>query len=363
MISKRPAWRQALLTLALALSVTVIADPMAMAESSGSGKPGASEAVTVPPAPPVVTTPTPPAKPESVKVGLFLTQLYDLDMPRRSFNATFWAWFLHTNENYKPIDTVEIVNAKNSTIRFPSVTPENDVLWEGEKSKLFWTQGKYAATLSQDWDITKFPFDQQTLKIMFEDAQNDATQTVFVADSDNSKIDDAVKVPGWQIVSFDVKSGDAVYNTTYGDPTLQGNSTYSRITASILVKRDGIRLLGSMFIGFFVAFCLTFLTYFLDTEFMAGSRIGLCGGAIFASVGNKFVVDTSLPPASTFTLADAIEASTFCAIVFAILIVVLVRATQDRTPRLARGINAAGAVISAGSYITYNSMMILWAMH
>lgn len=361
---RQRVWRrQGVLTLGfLVLLGWLVAHP-ALAEPPGATAP---PAVTEPVTAPVVTIPAAAvpaaAKTGTVKVGLFITQLYDLDMPRRSFNATFWAWFLHNEEAYKPVDTVEIVNAKTSTLRFPSVTPEYNIPWQTGNSRVFWTQGKYAATLSQDFDVTKFPFDRQTLLIMIEDAQNDVDQTIFLADSDNSKIDKAVKIPGWQIESFNIQSGHAVYDTTYGDPSLQGSSTYSRVTASIVVKRDGLRLLGSMFIGFFVAFALTFLTYFLDTEFMAGSRIGLCGGAIFASVGNKFVVDTSLPPASTFTLSDAIEASTFCAIVMAILIVVLVRATQSQRPRLAKWINAGGAVLSASSYLTYNSLMIFQAM-
>ena len=304
---------------------------------------------------------TAPAAPVTVKVGMFVTQLYDLDMSKRSFSINFWTWYLHPDKTYKPLDNVEVVNAKIATIRFPSVTPKDEVPWEGEKMQIFWDQGKYSVTAFQDWDVTNFPFDRQILHIQMEDGQNDATQTVFVADSENSKIDGTVVIPGWTIESFKIKARDSVYKTTYGDPTLQGSSTYSRVTAAITVRREGVRLLGSMFIGFFVAFCLTCLTYFLDTDWMAGSRVGMCGGAIFASVGNKYVVDNYLPPVSTFTLADAIEASTFVVIIFSILVVVLVKAIKEKHPKTADWINHVGFIINCFGYLTFNGYMIAHA--
>ncbi len=299
-----------------------------------------------------------PSEPVKVKVGIFITELYDLDMSKRAVSMNFWAWYLHPDKAYKPLDTVEVVNAKATSIKFSSVTSKDDVPWEGGKKQIFWDQGKYSVTAFQDWDVTNFPFDRQILHIQMEDGQNDSTQTIFVADVDNSKISDTVLVPGWTIESFKIKSRDSVYKTTYGDPTLQGSSTYSRVSAAITVRREGVRLLGSMFIGFFVAFCLTCLTYFLDTDWMAGSRVGMCGGAIFASVGNKYVVDSYLPPVSNFTLADAIEASTFAAIIFSILVVVVVKAIKEKRPKTANWVNNAGFMMNCFGYLAFNGVMI-----
>ena len=326
--------------------------------SAGASAAPADQPAALPPPPAAEAAATAPTEPVKVKVGMFITQLYDFDMAKRSFSVNFWTWYLHPDKAYKPLDSIEVVNAKTATIRFPSVTPKDDVLWDGEKKQIFWDQGKYSATAFQDWDVTNFPFDRQILNIQMEDGQNDATQTVFVADAENSKIDGTVSVPGWTIESFKIKSRDSVYKTTYGDPTLQGSSTYSRITAAITVRRDGLRLLGSMFIGFFVAFALTCLTYFLDTDWMAGSRVGMCGGAIFASVGNKYVVDNYLPPVSTFTLADAIEASTFMVIIFSILVVVLVKAIKEKRPKTAEWINHIGFMINCFGYLAFNGVMI-----
>ena len=362
------------LTAGLALALFVLTGTSLAAPGDKPGgtpaaapvKPAApvAPAAVAPPAPPpaAAAEPAAPAEPVKVKVGIFLTQLFDLDMAKRSFSANFWVWYLHPDKVYKPLDTVEVVNAKSSSIRFPSTTTKEEVMWEGEKKPIYWDQGKYSVTAFQDWDITNFPFDRQILHIQMEDGQNDTSQTIFVADAENSKIDDTVSVPGWTIESFKIKSRDSVYKTTYGDPTLQGNSTYSRVTAAITVKREGLRLLLSMFIGFFVAFLLTCLTYFLDTDFMAGARVGMCGGAIFASVGNKYVVDNMLPPVSTFTLADAIEASSFMVIILAILTVVVVRPIRESHPKTAWWINHAALGLNFFGYLGFNGFMIARAV-
>jgi hypothetical protein len=95
---------------------------------------------------------------------------------------------------------------------------------------------------------------------------------------------------------------------------------------------------------------------------MGGSRIGLCGGAIFASVGNKYVVDNSLPPASSFTLADAIEVSTFLTIIFAILVVVIIMALKGRNrAALADWVNHICAGINIVFYLGFNAVAITLA--
>jgi hypothetical protein len=296
--------------------------------------------------------PEAPAGPTQVKVGMFLTQLYDLDVPRKSFNVSFWAWFIHNSDKFKPLETVEIVNAKNSSIKYPSTTETNG---------LQWVQGKYSATVSEDWEVEKFPFDRQTLNILIEDGQNDANAIEFIADSENSKIDKSVSVPGWSFEKFEIKSGTTLYDTTYGDPNLQGQSTYSRVVASITMKRNGVRLLSSIFLGFFVAFLLATLTYFLDTDMMAGARISLCAGAIFASVGNKIAVDNILTPSSKFTLADGIEGSSFMVILCAIAVVVMVREVKDSYPVAAKWLNRGAGTLITGSYLVFNGWLIAWA--
>lgn len=316
-----------------------------MKEAATGSAPAASPAVEPPPAP--------ADGPTTVKVGMFVTQLLDFDMSKRSFYATFWLWFLHDRDSYDPHATVEIVNAKSDTVKFNALDTSKGIRWQQEK---------HSAVVSEDWEIEKFPFDRQKLVIQVEDGQADANQVRFVADTQNSKIDPTLSVPGWTIEKFEFSAGDVTYETSYGDPTISASSTYSRAVATITVKRHGLRLLCSVFVGFGVAFLLAALTFFLDFDSMAGSRIGLCAASVFAAVGNKYALDNYLPPSTTFTLADVIVASTFVAILLAALAVVLMQTTHKKHPRLARAINLAVGLLTFGGYFGANGMAILRAM-
>ncbi|MDR3516124.1 MAG: hypothetical protein P4M00_09920 [Azospirillaceae bacterium] len=342
------------LLLSLAASWAQAAAP---AEKNGAttpvvsaSKPVGTVATTAAPLPAPLPT---AAAPDKVKVGIYITQLYDIDMAKRSFNATFWGWYQTTDGKYKPLDNVEIVNAKASLTKFGSVTTRDNIPWDGGNADVFWTEGKYNALLMQDWNVDNFPFDRQVLHINLEDGINDESQTIFVADEKNSKIDQELKLPGWVIESFSIKSVNNVYDTTYGDPTLQGVSTYSRVIADIVIKRAGLRILCSMFIGFFVAFTLVLLSYFMDAIGMAASRVGLSAGAIFAAIGNKYIIDNYLPPSSSFTLADGIELATFLAIIFGILVTVVIQWFKAHHPRTVKRINHWSAAFSVVAYVGF----------
>lgn len=330
------------------LATPAAATPAASSTPAAEAAPVAAP-TTEPTADPAPATPTTPAGPISVKTGLFITQLYDFDMAKRSFTATFWTWFLHNDEKYNPTQTVEITNAKTATAKFAGLDASKGVNWQ---------QVKYNATIQEAWDTTHFPFDRQELNIILEDAQSDVSAVKLVADAANSKIDSSVEIPGWTIEGLRVRDVDVTYNTSYGDPTLQGTSVYSRVVATITMKRHGLRLLLSTFIGFGVAFLLSMLTFPLSFEAMGGSRIGLCAAAVFAAIGNKYVVDNMLPPASSFTLADGVQATSFASIFLAAFTVVVMQSLHKSSPRLSRLFNAVMGLGTLAFYVGVNGWLI-----
>jgi hypothetical protein len=292
-----------------------------------------------------------PASGEAL-VGLYITQLYDLDMVKRAFSVTFWGWQVHSSPDYRPLETLEIFNAKSVTQKYAS---------NEQKGERQWSQAKYSAVMMQDWDVTHYPFDRQKLNIVFEDGQFDADKIKLIADKADSKIDGGVSVPGWVIEGLDIRDEEIGYQTTYGDPDLHGSSVYSRVTATVTLKREGWRMLASLYVGFFVAFTLTFLTYFLDPRELVISRIGLCAGAIFAAVGNKYVIDNLLPPASGFTLSDMIELTTFVAIILSIVVVALMEAVKHAKPTWPMRINYIAAALNFSAYVGLNGGTIMAA--
>ncbi|MGH7122521.1 MAG: hypothetical protein ACREFP_26620 [Acetobacteraceae bacterium] len=300
--------------------------------------------------------------PIHVEVGLFVTDIYGFDLPNGTYGLQFWPWFLTTDPDYKPLKTVVIVNGDDVHVRYPSIVVSRNAPWANGKAKVFWDSALYTATLRQQWNVAHFPFDRQTLEVEIEDSTNDDSEVVFEPYPYGSGVDPSVTVPGWKIVSFTLSGGKHLYPTSFGNPVPTGSSIYSRTTAQIVVQRRGLRLFINLFNGFFVAFLLATLTYWMNVEDLTEARVGLCAGAIFAAVGSKYAVDISVPPSNQFTLADAIEVSSYATIVFALAAIVLLRELAKRSPAWVGPANLACGLASVAGYVSFNVAMILAAM-
>lgn len=250
------------------------------------------------------------AQKDSVKIGVYITSLYDLSLPENSFKCDFWIWFNYQNDSLKPLETMELVNAKEADVSMPSTEKKNNINWGAQKVK---TQ------IKKQWNIENFPFDTQSLDILIEEAIKDTSALVFMADEKNSKIDQNIQVDGWEIKKFQIKSRISTYATTYGDPVLKGNSSYPRAIVSVQLARKGGGLFFKLFVGVYIAFAISILVFFIEPVDV-DPRFGLSVGSLFAAVGNKYIVDSILPETIAFTLVDKVHLLTFFFIFISLMI-------------------------------------------
>lgn len=254
--------------------------------------------------------------PEKVKLGLYITNLYDIDFAKNQYTVQFWTWFHHNNAGYSPNSTTEIMNAKT----FKRNTPNEEVV-EGIR----WDTANIKATINQQWKVEDFPFDIQTFKIVFEDVNLTAEDLQFVPDIEASKIDPAAIPDGWEVEDFRLESVVNSYATAFGDPSATSDTkqNFSRMTVSIDLKRQGWRLFSTTFIGFFVATMLLLIVFVITSSHRAVAvipqqpRITLCVGALFSAVGSIYGLSAKLPYTTEFTLADSLQVSTFAGVAFA----------------------------------------------
>lgn len=244
-----------------------------------------------------------------VKVGLFITNLYDIDLSRNQFNVQYWVWFLHQHDDYASIERTEIVNAKSQTTRSGYRATENNLNWDSVNHK---------AVINQQWDISHYPFDRQVLQIHLEDIEETTEDLRFVADVQGSRMGEEIVPDGWELVDFGIKDGAQTYYTAFGDPgrSFSSQSDFSRITAEITLKRDGWRLFTTTFLGFFVATVLCIMVFLINMSPRAHSaiplqpRITMTLGALFSAVGSIYGIADTLPYTTTFTLADSLQYTT-----------------------------------------------------
>ncbi len=179
-----------------------------------------------------------------------------------------------------------------------------------QKNGISWAGKKVHAIVKKDWDIRRFPFDEQQMTVELEESDQDAGTLVYVADTANTRLDPKLALSNWKIERFEISTGTHKYETTYGDPVLTEGSEYPRAALTVFIKRKSRGLFFSLFTGLYVAFFISSLVFFID-PIEVDPRFGLSVGGLFAAVGNKYIVDSILPQSTTFTLVDKLHILTY----------------------------------------------------
>ncbi|PKQ67466.1 ligand-gated ion channel [Raineya orbicola] len=292
--------------------------------------------------------------PDTVRIGCYIINIHDLDFRKEEYVARFWLWTVQKSVIEKASDAIEIPNAKEFHI-------DNEI--HDSLDSRNWYQFKIQATMTQKWNISNFPFDKQTLQILIENPQFDAQSLIFLPDTSGKSFDPNLEVAGWKITNFKVKTRINRYNTTFGDYTAPKNeSNYAQFAIVIDIKRDAWGLFFKLFLGMYVAFAISYVSFFIDPSH-AEPRFGLPVGGLFAGVGNKYVIDSYLPEGSTLTIVDWLHGLTFI-MIFVIIAFSALSLRQDDSglEKLSNLTDKVLAWLVGGTYVIFNLVFILMAL-
>ena len=241
------------------------------------------------------------AGPCKVYVGLYVNQLHSVDIKGGKYTVDLWVWFRWQDERCDPIETFELINAQVESKQ--SVTKKIVAGWH-------YSFCRVTATVSKQFDVSRFPFDQHRLTLAIEDTEHEDFKVRFIPGVDNTATDPEVRVPGWDIRDRKTAVESHAYNTNYGDISLPTGNTskYSRFTYSFTLCRQGnswghfFRLFWSVFLAVMISLAALFLK---PDE--VDPRFGLGVGAIFASVASVYIISSSLPDTNQMTMADMVS--------------------------------------------------------
>lgn len=290
------------------------------------------------------------SKVDTVRAGVYLKSLYDFNSSNFSYDVDLWMWFIYTNDSLLPLKTIEIANAKKYDYANQSVEKRNGYNWASQNCK---------ATINQEWDLKHYPFDRQRLEIILEESEYDHRKVFLTADKSKFEYSDQIDIKGWKIDSSSIKNGTSMYKSDFGDPTLSGESKYAKVLYTIYLSRESRSLFFKLFTGCYVAFLVSFLVYFIRPVYV-DPRFGLSIGALFAAIGNKYVVDSNIPESISFTLIDKIHIITFVYILASIFFSIISLRLYDRNNFYAqRKLDKWVALITLISYVGINLILIL----
>jgi hypothetical protein len=253
------------------------------------------------------------AKPDTVQVGIYITSIHDIDFKQKEFSVNFWIWLKYRNRAFDFYQNLEIPGAKTVSKSFMTIDTSGGKVY---------MQMKLQCTMKDSWRINNFPFDQQRLRLSIENSQFDSRYLVFAADTVGNHYDPRFTVSGWIIDSCVIYTGIKQYETAFGEEgLLRPHTDYSAFRVRVVINRDASGLFWKMFLGMYIAFLIAYVCFFIHADGI-DSRFGLSVGSLFAVVGNKYIIDSSLPESTSFTLVDTLHGITL----FAIFIVIAANA-------------------------------------
>lgn len=240
-------------------------------------------------------------KPDTVKVGIYITSIHDINFKDKEYSVNLWLWLKYKNRAFDFAHNLEVPQAKSVNMSFVSVDSSKETLY---------MQMKLQCVMKDSWKIGSFPFDKQRLRFSIENSQFDTRSLVFLADTVGNHYDPRFTLSGWVIDSCRVTTGTKVYETGFGDESLaKPRTTYSTFRANMGIERNATGLFWKMFLGMYIAFLIAYVCFYIHADGM-DSRFGLSVGSLFAVIGNKYIIDSSLPESTTFTLVDTLHGLT-----------------------------------------------------
>ncbi len=296
------------------------------------------------------------AQKDTCIVGIYINSIYDFKLDEKSYMADFWMWMNYKNDSLKFENAAEVTNSKSAD--FSHYAMEKKGVWN-------WATQKCKAQLMHQWDVSRFPFDKQVLRIEIEDSQYDTSQVVYQADEVNSKIDTSFNSKEWCIERFSLKEGVKTYATTYGNPALKGKSSYPGVIAEITIRRTNSWVkLWKMLTGAYVAFLISALSFFVSSE-NQDTRFALCVGGVFAVIGNKYIVESIVPSTTSTTLMDNVHNLTLIFILFIVVVITvslyLFEAGDEQKKQLSLQIDKRAFYSFVALYIAINFALTLLA--
>ena len=292
-------------------------------------------------------------KKDTVYTGVYITSIHDIDFKQKEFAISFWLWLKYKNKKFDFANNLEVPSAKSVDKAFFTIDTTGERIY---------MMMKLQCIMKDSWKISNFPFDEQKLRVSIENSQFDASSLVFMPDTAGEHFDKRFTLRGWNIDSCIITSGIKKYETAFGvEGAVKQLSEYSAFRVRLSITRNASGLFWKMFLGMYLAFLISFMCFFIHAEGM-DSRFGLSVGSLFAVIGNKYIIDSSLPESTSFTLVDTLHGITL----FFILVVIAANSyalhlIKKEKPKAAVKFDRWMAIAVFAVYLLLNTWFIIGA--
>lgn len=262
------------------------------------------------------------AQPQQAQVGVYLMNLYDLNMDEHSFYADFYVWFKWKGD----IDptTIEFVNSieKWSMAMAQSGDSSHMTLRDGTNYRIYRVEGRFFHSFS----LNRFPLDEHILDIQMESPEHPADSLVYVPDTDAAEIRNTLKLVGWETKGCRLETSIHDYGTNFGNPE-ENAQRYSNLTYTITLARPVSYFLLKMLLPLLVVMLVSIGGLLLHPTYI-DTRSSLPIGGLLTAVFLQQSYSDALPDTGYMVLMDRIYLLSY--ILISMVLLQMIRAGNDQ---------------------------------
>jgi hypothetical protein len=167
---------------------------------------------------------------------------------------------------------------------------------------------KYKATILNDMDFSKFPFDKLELKLNIELLEHYTGDKNITFDKNSVLMPKFVDKWERESVSYEIKPTE--WESKFGDISNHTIAQQDTFNMKINLSRQSWNLYWKMFLVLFISLFLASLNLFLPNK-RSEEKFALIVGSLFTAIGNKYITESYLPFSDKINLCDILHIITF----------------------------------------------------
>jgi Neurotransmitter-gated ion-channel ligand binding domain len=315
--------------------------------SGGSRTPGGSD---------------PPGDPTLVAVGLFIAEVTEVNEVDNTFTIEIFMDNVWCDPNRPTQEGTFTGNEAAEQLEQgwdPNITfideikapsKENQDLRLSEDGTVEYQQ-KLNVTLENRYDLRKFPFDRQKLRIELESFDWPADQLVLTREADRVAFSERFEIPEWRAVAVDSEIRDM--------PEERARTPFSELVVTLEVDRESGFYVWKILVPLVLLVGISWSVFWMSGETLA-ARIAISFTGILTVVAYQFVINEVLPKVTYFTLWDTILLLSFVLMALTVAVNVLQALLRiKRRENLANEIDATARVAFPVTYVTGLAVFLL----
>lgn len=240
------------------------------------------------------------AKPQPVQTGVYLVNLYGLNMEEHSFYADFYIWFKWRGDidptNIEFVNAIEKWSMNNATFDEDSTR----VLSDGTNYRIYRIEARFFHAFS----LNKFPLDRHALDIQIENPEYPIEQLIYVPDTNAAEVRKTLSLVGWENSGCALNTRIHDYGTNFGNPD-ENAQKFSNLTFTISLSRPLSYFLLKMLLPIFVVMLVSIGALLAHPEHI-DTRSSLPIGGLLTAVFLQQSYSGALPDVGYMVLMDKI---------------------------------------------------------